>query len=127
MCLSGNVPFALLDLDVVRVAVMSQAALPMTNKSALGVTDEQVEAGRAAAKSRAAILYYRFSGDSTSPPERLAAFKARVPEIEEHELPPQRPGAHSVLALEYSDKRKDDATNLAVERIITVLKERLGS
>jgi dienelactone hydrolase len=127
MCLTGNVPFALLDLDVVRVAVMSQPALPMTNKSALGVTDAQVDAGRAAAKKRAAILYFRFNGDSMSPPERLAAFKSRVPEIEDHQLPAPRDGAHSVLGIEYSDKPKDDPTNMALERIIAVLKERLAS
>jgi dienelactone hydrolase len=126
MCLSGNVPLAMLDVPAVRVAVMSQPALPMTNKSALAVTDAQVNAARAAIQKGAAILYYRFWGDGISPPARLDAFKTRIPEIEEHQLQPSRCDAHSVLALEYVDDPKDPSYQ-AVQRILAVLKERLGS
>lgn len=128
MCLSGAVPFALLDHADVRVAVMSQPALPMTSKHALGVTEPEVDAARAAIKRGAKILYFRFSGDSISPPERFAAFGKAVPEIERRELTPapDRHGAHSVLALEYVEDPKDPS-NQAVRRIIEVLKDRLGS
>jgi dienelactone hydrolase len=129
MCLSGNVPAAMLyDGSAVRVGVMSQPALPMTSKSALGITDAQAAAARAAVQKGGALLYYRFRDDSISPPQRLQAFKKRIPEIEAHELPtpPERHGAHSVLALEWVDK-PDDPSNQAVQRILTVLRERLGT
>jgi dienelactone hydrolase len=126
MCLSGNVPAAMLDGTTVRVAVMSQPALPMTSKTALGITDAQVNAARAAVQKGAALLYFRFWGDGISPPGRLDAFKTRIPEIEEHQLQPARCDAHSVLALEYVDDPKDPS-NQAVQRILTVLKERLGT
>ncbi|HEX7191819.1 MAG TPA: dienelactone hydrolase family protein, partial [Thermoanaerobaculia bacterium] len=128
MCLSGNVPAAMLDGSTVRVAVMSQPALPMTQKSALGITVEQANAARAAVQKGAALLYYRFQNDTISPAQRLQAFKTRIPEIEEHQLQPQpdRHGAHSVLAIEYVED-PNDPSNQAVQRIIAVLKERLGS
>jgi len=126
MCLSGNVPLAMLDDPNVRVAVMSQPALPMTSKAALGVTDAQVSAARAAIKKGAALLYFRFTEDTISPQQRLDAFKKLIPEIEEHQLPSARHGAHSVLGLEYVDD-PNDPSNQAAQRAIAVLKERLGT
>ena len=128
MCLTGAVPFAVLDHAAVRVAVMSQPALPMTSKKSLGVTGAQVDAARAAVKRGAKILYFRFDGDGISPPQRLTAFANAVPQIERRELRPgpDRHGAHSVLALEYV-KDPNDPSNQAVQRVIAVLKAALGT
>lgn len=125
MCLTGSVPFAVLDVPEVRVAIMSQPALPMTSGKALGVTDEQVTAGHAAIRQRGAeVVYLRFWGDKISPAARLDAFKTRVPEIEEVQVVPPRGDAHSVLALEYVDDPADPVQQ-AFRRVISALDGRL--
>jgi dienelactone hydrolase len=80
MCLTGNFPLLLFQHESVKAAVVSQPALPLFRKNAIGLSSKELNATRAALNSRQArVLYFRYSLDCLSPGERLDALSKALP------------------------------------------------
>jgi dienelactone hydrolase len=98
MCLTGSFPLLLVQHDAVKAAVVSQPALPLFRKSAVGLSAEEIAATRTALEPKAKVLYFRYSRDCISPNERLEALKKELPgRVESRVFPACTSEHHAVL------------------------------
>lgn len=111
-------------LDCVRLGLMGEPALPFTNKAALGVPENDVEAAVARAKVYP-MLAYRFSSDKNCPSERFDTLQKRfgdgirLTEICTGTLPWEIPdGSHSVFTSNDNSWRRIDDPNHPVQHAV---------
>lgn len=152
MCLTGNFAIALMADPMVLAPVASQPALPIGpafpvvgqlmpgERSALGVTPEQLAGAQQRAAQGVKLMCLRFSNDTVSPRERFDALRsafgaAFVPFLlgseEGINSAPGNPydlrsGAHSVLTREYQPGDPEHPSRLACNAVLAFLSERLA-
>jgi dienelactone hydrolase len=136
MCLTGGFALAMMVDDVVLAPVLSQPSLPFPvsakHRSALGISDADVERVKERVAAGVCVLGLRFSGDKTSPPERFAALRELLGdgfvgvELDSSAGNPHghRKGAHSVLT-EDLDDRPGTPTREALDQVLELFRTRL--
>ncbi len=77
MCLTGSFPLILAESSDVKAVVVSQPALPTFQGGALGISGSELDAVKRSFGGE--ILYFRFSDDCLSPPQRLDSFDREFP------------------------------------------------
>lgn len=137
MCLSGNLPLAMLTEESVVAPVLSQPSLPFniskTRAGDLGISDEDLKIVKERISSGAKILGFRFSHDFVCPGlrfERLALeFGDAFIGAELDSSPGNAHGfgrsSHSVLTHEFVDEDGHPAKD-AFNQTVEFLRERLG-
>ena len=105
MCLTGGFALAMIADDAVLAAAASQPSLPITDQSALKLSDAEIDASRAALDAKGAMLAFRFEGDRLCTASRFAAIDAAfndddAPRVELHTLPGD---GHAVFTLHFVD------------------------
>lgn len=136
MCLTGNIPLAMLKEECVTAPVLSQPSLPFNVGSSrardLGVADEDVAIALERAENGLEILGFRFSHDYVCPAARFEhlseVFGDAFIGIELDSSPGNPYGfsrsSHSVLTHEYVDE-KNHPGHLAFECLVDFLHEHL--
>jgi len=136
MCLTGGFALAMMVDPVVVAPVLSQPSLPFpvnrTHRSALGISDADVDAVVERVASGVCVLGLRFTGDMASPPERFAALRELLGdgfvgvELDSSKGNPygHRRGAHSVLT-EDLDDRPGTPTREALDQVLDLFRTRL--
>jgi dienelactone hydrolase len=137
MCLTGGFALAMMVDDVMVAPVLSQPSLPASvraaNRRDLGLSDADLRRVKERAAGGCDVLGLRFSGDSTSPPERFARLREELGDRfigVELDSSPGNPhghpkGAHSVLT-EHLDDREGTPTRQALDQVLDFLSARLG-
>lgn len=137
MCLSGNLPLAMLTEESVVAPVLSQPSLPFniskTRARDLGISDGDLEIVKGRIASGAKVLGFRFSHDFVCPGlrfERLTAeFGDAFVGVELDSSPGNAHGfgrsSHSVLTHEFVDDDGHPAKE-AFNQTVDFLRERLG-
>ena len=143
MCLTGNLPIALLKHDNVKAIVLSQPGLPLyipwfpndSKKHALGLTNEQVKLAENRLKIEndyLEILAFRFTNDCICPPERFNTLKSKFGsrlKCFEIQSPNHSYGieenAHAVLSTEFRDT-PNHPTNIAFLKVVDYLHKMLA-
>jgi dienelactone hydrolase len=136
MCLTGGFALAMMVDDVVTAPVLSQPSLPFgvtrAQKRDLGIDDAAL--ARIRERTDVCVLGLRFTGDPLVPEERFQRLRDELGdrfiavEIDSHFGNPHNipRTAHSVLTFHRVD-RPDHPTQLALERVLAFLRERLAS
>ncbi|RIK10931.1 MAG: dienelactone hydrolase [Acidobacteria bacterium] len=137
MCISGNLPLAMLTEESVVAPVLSQPSLPFnfskTRARDLGISDEDCEAVKKRMASGAKVLAFRFSHDFVCPGLRFERMRAEFGDaftgVELDSSPGNAHGfgrsSHSVLAHEFVDDDGHPAKE-AFNQTVAFLRERLG-
>ena len=132
MCLTGGFALAMMIDEVVLAPVLSQPSLPFPvsakHRSALGISDADVERVKERVAAGVCVLGLRFTGDKASPPERFAALRELLGDgfvgVELDSSPGNahghRKGAHSVLT-EDLDDRPGTPTREALDQVLELL------
>jgi len=136
MCLTGGFALAMMVDDIVLAPVLSQPSLPFPvskrHRSALGISDADIERVKDRVTAGVCVLGVRFSGDKAAPPERFAALRELLGDgfvgVELDSSPGNphghRRGAHSVLT-EDLDDRPGTPTREALEQVLDLFRTRL--
>jgi len=136
MCLTGGFALAMMIDEVVLAPVLSQPSLPFPvsakHRSALGISDADVERVKERVAAGVCVLGLRFTGDKASPPERFAALGELLGDgfvgVELDSSPGNahghRKGAHSVLT-EDLDDRPGTPTREALDQVLELFRSRL--
>ena len=136
MCLTGGFALAMMIDDVVVAPVLSQPSLPFpvnrSHRSALGISDADVDRVVERVAGGVCVLGLRFTGDRASPPERFATLRALLGdgfvgvELDSSAGNPHghRRGAHSVLT-EDLDDRPGTPTRAALDQVLDFFRTRL--
>jgi len=115
MCFTGGFALAMMVDPVVVAPVMSQPGLPIGlttgGRSALDISDADLDAVKARTADGACVMGLRFTGDRLSPPERFDRLRRELGDaflaVEIDSSPGNpwgyRQAAHSVLTEDYSD------------------------
>lgn len=137
MCLSGNLPLAMLTEESVVAPVLSQPSLPFniskTRARDLGISDDDLRVVKERIDSGAKILGFRFSHDFVCPGLRFesltAAFGDAFTAVELDSSPGNAHGfgrsSHSVLTHEFVDDDGHPAKD-AFNQTVDFLRDRLG-
>jgi dienelactone hydrolase len=138
LCFTGNLAIALMADDSVMAPVTAEPARPLITftrsaKADVGVSQPDLEAGKARAARGQRLLGLRFTHDRLCPAERFATLKntfGSAFEAIEIDSAPGNPhgierAAHSVLTKDLVD-REGHPTRQALERVLGFLRERLG-
>ncbi len=129
MCLTGHLPLVLAANPVVRVAVLSQPAIPIPlplpgYAEALGISEADIAAAKR--NNGLHIIAQRFAGDCVSPPERLEALERTFKgQIEVHTLADPHKGAHAILT-DSMDYTSGTETRAAFDRIVNSFRANLA-
>ncbi|HKV40643.1 MAG TPA: dienelactone hydrolase family protein [Blastocatellia bacterium] len=136
MCLTGNFALALMVDEVVMAPVLSQPSLPFptsaSKKSALAISDNELEVVKSRTAQGCGVLGLRFTEDRGCPPERFAALRHHLGSgfdgIEIDSSPQNAWGikqtAHSVLTADLVDEA-GHPTREALDRVLAFFQKRL--
>jgi dienelactone hydrolase len=94
MCLTGQLPVALLDRPYIQAAVLSQPSMPFTKKTKLGLDAADVETAK---RSGVPMIAFRFDTDDTSPEQRRRRFQMVFGDQIDFESLPSATKQHAVL------------------------------
>lgn len=137
MCLTGGFVLSMMADDSVLAPVACQPSLPFAitkaQKSALGISDEDLAQAKLRCENGTRILALRFSEDKTCPAERFARLRQEfgnaIDTIEIDSSPNNAAGisriAHATLTLHFVD-RANHPTYIAFERVVDFLKANLS-
>jgi dienelactone hydrolase len=136
MCLTGNFALSLMVDEAVMAPVLSQPSLPFPvspgHKSALHLSDDDLEVVKQRAAAGCGVLGLRFTADPMCPPERFETLRRELGDgFEGIEIDSGRGNpdgipriAHSVLTKDLVDE-DGHPTRAALERVLSLFRERL--
>jgi dienelactone hydrolase len=136
MCLTGNFALSLMVDEAVMAPVLSQPSLPFPvsagHRSALHLSDGDLEVVKRRANAGCGVLGLRFTADPMCPPERFETLRRELGDgFEGIEIDSSRGNpdgiarvAHSVLTKDLVDE-EGHPTRAALERVLALFRERL--